>query len=108
MFLPPVLEKLSRTNHQSWKAQVQAALHGAQLAAWPEATAQPPVCFLPKKKPDDDKEEPVANPEYGPWVAKDQIVLSYLLTNLSKEILGHINTEVTAKGAWAKIESLFV
>jgi hypothetical protein len=106
-FLLPVSEKLSRTNHQSWKAQVQAALRGAQLTDWLEATAQPPVRFLPKKKPDDDKEEPVVNPEYGSWVAKDQIVLSYLLTNLSKEILGHVNTEVTAKGAWAKIEGLF-
>jgi histone deacetylase 1/2 len=34
-------------------------------------------------------------------------VLSYLLTNLSKEILGHVNTETTAKGAWAVIEALF-
>ena len=35
------------------------------------------------------------------------MVLSYLLINLSKEILGHVNTEVTAKGAWAKIEGMF-
>jgi hypothetical protein len=35
------------------------------------------------------------------------MVLSYLLTNLSKEILGHVSTEDTAKGAWAAIEALF-
>jgi len=40
-------------------------------------------------------------------MAKDQQVLSYLRTSLSKEILGHVNIEVTAAGAWAAIEGLF-
>jgi hypothetical protein len=81
-FLPPVLEKLSRSNHQSWKAQVLVAVRGAQLANWLDANAAPPEKFLPKKKPDDGDEVPVVNPDHGTWVAKDQIVLSYLLTNL--------------------------
>ena len=106
-FLPPVSEKLNRTNHQSWKAQVLAALRGAQLADWLETNTEPPARYLPKKKPGDEDEVPVANPEFGAWVAKEQIVLSYLLTNLSKEILGHVNTETTAKGTWAAIEALF-
>jgi hypothetical protein len=104
----PVMEKLNRTNHQSWKAQVLLALRGAQLADWLEADTAPPAMFLPKKKPDDDSEPPVSNPAYATWIAKDQMVLSYLHTNLSKEILGHVNTEVTARGAWAAIEALFM
>jgi hypothetical protein len=103
----PVTEKLSHANHQSWKAQVLSALRGAQLADWLEADAQPPAKHLPKKKPDDDAEVPMANPDYAIWVAKDQTVLSYLLTNLSKEILSHVNTEITARGAWAAIEAMF-
>jgi hypothetical protein len=103
----PVTEKLNRANHQSWKAQVLSALRGAQLVDWLEANAEPPAKLLPKKNPDDDKELPVENPEYAVWIAKDQTVLSYLLTNLSKEIFGHVNTEVTARGAWAAIEALF-
>jgi hypothetical protein len=106
-FLPPVSEKLNRTNHQSWKAQILSALRGAQLADWLEANVEPPAKFLPKKKPDDTDEAPVANPDYATWVAKEQTVLSYILTNLSKEILGHVNTEVTARGAWRTIEALF-
>jgi uncharacterized membrane protein YgcG len=62
---------------------------------------------LPKKKPDDQDEAPVVNPDHGAWVAKEETVLSYLLTNLSKEILGHVNTETMANGAWAAIEALF-
>jgi hypothetical protein len=72
MFLPPVSEKLSRTNHQSWKAQVLAALRGAQLADWLDANAEPPAQFLPKKKPDDQDEGPVVNPDHSAWVAKEQ------------------------------------
>jgi hypothetical protein len=103
----PVTEKLNRTNHESWKAQVVSALWGAQLADWLEDGAAPPEKFLPKRKPDDADEATVMNPAYTTWVAKDQTGLSYLLTNLSKEILGHVNTEVTAKGAWAAIEALY-
>jgi hypothetical protein len=105
-FLPPVTEKFNRANHQSWKAQVLSALRGAQVADWLEANAEPPAKFLPVEA-GKDNDPPKANPEYAPWVAKDQMVLSYLLTNLSKEILGHVNTEVTAKGAWAAIEAMF-
>ena len=50
---------------------------------------------------------PRRTPSTRPWVAKDQTVLSYVLTNLSKQTLAHVNTKVTAKGAWA-IEALFV
>lgn len=105
-FLPPVTEKLTRANHQSWKAQIVSALRGAQLADWLESTAVAPAKYLPVEA-GKEKESPVVNPEHAPWVAKDQMVLSYLLTNLSKEILGHVNTEVTAKGAWAVIEGMF-
>jgi hypothetical protein len=91
-FLPPVTEKLHRANHQSWKAQMLSALRGAQLADWLEINAEPPAKFLPVEA-GKDADLPKPNPEYGTWAAKDQMVLSYILTNLSKEVLGHINTE---------------
>jgi hypothetical protein len=82
----PVSEKLTRNNYILWKAQVHSALKGAQLANFIEPTAKPPNVFLAPKK--DDKKEPATpNPEYAMWVAKDQTVLNYLLSNLSKEIL---------------------
>jgi len=74
-------------------------LRGAQLADWLEANAEPLAKNLPNKKEDDSDEVPMVNPEYATWIARDQTVLSYLLTNISKESLDHGNTEVTAKGA---------
>jgi hypothetical protein len=50
----------------------------------------------------------MSNPKYGPWIAKDQQVLSFLLTSLSKQILGQIPTTVKlAKEAWGAIEGMF-
>ena len=103
----PVTEKLTRSNYQSWLAQVSSAIKGAQAASFIRPSAIPPSKFLVTKG-DGDAKDPVPNPDYDVWVAKDQQVLSYLLTSFSKEILGHVNTEVTVAGAWAAIEGLFV
>jgi hypothetical protein len=41
------------------------------------------------------------------WVAKDQTILNYLLSNLLKEILAQVSTEVTAAGASVVITGMF-
>lgn len=112
VFLLLVSEKLTRSNYLLWKAQVTSALRGAQLAAFIEPTAKPPEEFLPpkddSKKPDDgDKEPPVVNLEYATWIAKDQTVLSYILSNLGREILAQVSTKVTAASTWAAITEMF-
>ena len=83
----PVTEKLTRSNHAMWQAQVLSALRGAQAEHFIDPTARPPEKYLaPKGDKKTDDEPPVVNPEYEKWVAKDQQVLSYLLTSLSREI----------------------
>jgi hypothetical protein len=67
---------------------------------------KPPDAFLAPKK-DDKKEPAIPNPDYVTWVAKDQTVLNYLLSNLLKEILVQVATEVMAAGAWAAITRMF-
>lgn len=48
------------------------------------------------------------NLEYAKWHAKDQTVLNFLLTSLSKEIFSQITTSAdTAAKAWAAIQALF-
>jgi hypothetical protein len=53
---------------------------------------------VPPKGDGDSKEPPVVNPDYETWVAKDGQVLNYLLSSLSKEILGQVNSEDTYQG----------
>jgi hypothetical protein len=104
--LIPVSDKLTRANYRSWKAQVIAAIKGAQAASLIHPSATTPAPTITTKN-SEGKEETTANPDYDVWTAKEQQVLSYLLSSLSKEILGHVNTETTAAGAWAVIEGLF-
>ena len=79
-----VTEKLTRSNHAMWQAQVLSALRGAQAEHFIDPTTRPPEKYLaPKGDKKTDDEPPVVNPEYEKWVAKDQQVLSYLLTSLS-------------------------
>lgn len=89
----PVTEKLTRNNHAMWEAQVLSALRGAQVVHFLDPSTQPPEKFIATK--DEKKSDaaaktgdkpPVLNPEFEQWVAKDQQVLSYLLTSLSREI----------------------
>ena len=104
----PTNEKLTRANFPSWKAQVLSALRGYQLAGYIHPEAQSPSPFLaPEKGKEDSKEPPKPNPEYDAWVAKDQMVLNYLLSNMSKEILGQVNQEITVSGAWRALEKMF-
>ena len=39
---------------------------------------------------DDKSVDPLSNPEYKEWVAKDQTVLSYLFRSLSKEVFAQV------------------
>ena len=97
----PTNEKLTRANYPSWKAQVVSALKGTRLLGFIDPAAAPPATHLPPKEGAEDKTH------YETWVAKDGQVLNYLQSNMSKEILGVINSETTAAKAWAAIEGLF-
>lgn len=87
IFLLPPSERLTRSNHLLWKAQVLFALKGAQLAGFIKPDANLPSTHLPPKPDAKDDDPLVANPEFAIWEANDQTVLSYLLSNLGRDIL---------------------
>ena len=105
----PTNEKLTKANFASWRAQVVSALNGYQLGKYILPGAEPPSKFLETKPGTqiDSKEPPAINPEYEIWIAKDQQVLNYLLSNMSKEILGQVNHEVTASAAGQPLKGCF-
>jgi hypothetical protein len=95
----PITEKLTRNNYPMWKAQVMSALRGAEVVHFIDPVVQPPTCHLPPKEDKKVDEAPVENPELSKWVAKDQQVLSYLLTSLSCEIGSQVSSATTAAAA---------
>jgi hypothetical protein len=86
----PISEKLTCRNHLLWRAQVLSSIRGAELYDFLSPTVEPPPKYLEKKEGEDRDAASILNKEYGAWVAKDQQVLSYLLSSLSREILQQV------------------
>jgi hypothetical protein len=103
--LMPVSEKLARGNHTVWKAQVVAALRGAQLYDFLEGTSIKSVEQIKAKV--GSAEEDVPNPAFVVWKAQEQQVLSYLLSSVSRDILVQIAALSTAAAVWKHLETLF-
>jgi hypothetical protein len=49
----------------------------------------------------------VENPSYVTWIAKDQLVLCFLLNFLSPEILSHVLDMDTTASTWTAVNSMF-
>ncbi|CAO2206282.1 unnamed protein product [Urochloa humidicola] len=101
----PVTEKLTRNNHPLWKAQVQSALKGTQVAHFLSSTDVIPPATIAKTA--DKPEEQVPNPDHEAWVAKDQQILNYLLSSLSRDILIQVASLLTSAAVWSAIEGMF-
>jgi hypothetical protein len=100
----PVTEKLAKNNHPLWKAQVLSALRGAHVADHVNGTVQAPEKEIPKSVTQADL---VPNSEYEKWEVRDQQVLNYLLSSLSRDILLQVVPVDTARDAWVTIENVF-
>jgi hypothetical protein len=103
--LMPVSEKLARGNHIVWKAQVVAALRGAQLYGFLDGTSIKSAEQIKAKV--GSTEEDVPNPAFVVWKAQEQQFLSYLLSSVSRDILVQIAALPTAAAVWKHLETLF-
>lgn len=100
-----VTEKLTRSNHLLWKAQVLPTIRGAQMMGYLDGSTAAPAKVLEMEK--DGKKATLPNPAYAAWVTADQQVLSYLLSSLSREILAQVADLVTASEVWAALGGMF-
>lgn len=100
----PVTKKLSKNNFPLWKMQVLSALCGCQL----EHFIQPETAAPPKQIPKSAEKptELIDNPEYKEWVAKDQQIVNYILTSISKEIQVQVSNCTTSAEMWKVIKDM--
>jgi hypothetical protein len=83
-----ISEKLTRNNHHLFKG----FLDGSEKA---------PEKNLEIEK--DSKKLTILNPDYAVWYVRDQHVLTYLFTSLSREVLADVASNATATTMWAAI-----
>jgi hypothetical protein len=101
----PVSEKLTRDNHRLWCAQVVPAIRAAQLKGFLDGSEKAPEKNMEIEK--DSKKLAVPNPDYAVWHVRDQHVLTYLVTSLSREVLAGVASNTTAATMWAAISQSF-
>ncbi|KAK1642839.1 hypothetical protein QYE76_060644 [Lolium multiflorum] len=85
----PPRTQLTRDNYPIWRSQVLPAIRGAQqlgLITGADCAPPPEVVDVPADKTSDTPATMKANPLYADWIARDQLVLSYLLQSLSLEM----------------------
>lgn len=99
-----ISEKLSKTNHSVWKAQILAAVRGSRLQDHLQAGSAPSVTVEGKVG---DKPAQVPNPAYEEWYVKDQQVLSFILGSLGRDVQSQVVMKQTAAAAWSTIEAMF-
>jgi hypothetical protein len=98
--------QLTKENYLLWRAQVMQAIRPAELEGFLNGDEKSPAKTLITK---DDKGNNVHqhNPAYSQWVARDQAVLGYLLSSLTRETLVAIATCTCAADAWSELSKLY-
>ena len=102
--LPSISIKLDRSNYMFWKSQIL-----------PTARTHDMEMFLLGTKPKLDEfivdsansNVLLTNPDYRSWIRLDQFVMSWLLSSISDQMLGHVVHYQSAAEVWIVLEQLF-
>jgi hypothetical protein len=89
-----VSEKLGKVNHALWKAEVHLAIRGARLQGHITGDTKAPEEKLVTTV--EGKEQKRPNLAFEEWEGKDQQVLRFLLSSLTKEVKIQVSTYETA------------
>ncbi|XP_021305719.1 uncharacterized protein LOC110431234 [Sorghum bicolor] len=100
-----VSEKLGKVNHALWKAEVRSAIRGARLQGHITGDTKAPEEELVATV--EGKVEKRPNPAFEEWEAKDQQVLRFLLSSLTKEVKIQVSTCEIAVAVWNAIEQMY-
>jgi hypothetical protein len=104
-FSIPITGKLIRTNYMLWRAQIMLSIRAAQLeGVLTGADPEPPTTIT--NKPGDTLST-VPNPEYARWIARDQAVLGYLLSSLTREVLTNVATLSSSAEVWSTLVATY-
>jgi hypothetical protein len=97
-----ISEKLTEKNYHMWRQQVEPYINAHYLDDFLVSPAIPPR-FLTA----DDHLTGNLNPAYRKWRQKDQMLMSWLQTTLSSEILARVLGSNHTYELWSKIQSYF-
>ena len=103
--LAPINIKLERSNYVFWKCQILPAARAHDLEAYLLGTKlKPNEVIINSGNPS----ATIVNPDYISWMRLDQFVMSWLLSSISEQMLGHVvQCKSAAEKIWIVLEQLF-
>ena len=104
--LPLVSIKLDRTNYLFWKSHMLPTLRAHNLEFFLLSTKLKPEEYITDSA-DADQSSPRINPAYFSWIRIDQFVLSWLLSSISEQMLGHVLHCKSSLEVWIVLEQTF-
>ena len=101
--LPSVSAHLDRSNY-IWKSQILPTARAYGLDDFLFGTRSPPKQFINSSSV---PEQLTVNPEFLQWTRLDQFLLSWLLSSISENMLGHVLHCTTSSEVWKTLDLLF-
>ncbi|KAL5832236.1 hypothetical protein ACOSQ4_017590 [Xanthoceras sorbifolium] len=83
--------KLDNSNYIYWKAQILFAIRALELEDLISVSKLPSSKFLFSESPSESVVEPSINEAYLAWIRSDQLLLYWLLSIVSKSIMGQVH-----------------
>ncbi|KAJ0100797.1 hypothetical protein Patl1_04832 [Pistacia atlantica] len=96
--------KLTKDNYLLWQAQLIPYLRGQNLFGYLDGSIPCPPITIPSST---NTSIHIPNPEYMHWSQQDQIILSAILSSLTKSLLTQIIGLTTSRDFWLALEKTF-
>jgi hypothetical protein len=98
----PISEELTKSNYPMWHAQVLLrAVQLNDLLTSEEKQSDKEITI-------DEKSVKQRNPAYTAWMVRDQVVLGYLYSLLTRETLMHVLRCTSSAQAWRMLTDLYM
>ena len=102
--LAPLSIRLDRLNHAFWRSQILPTVRAHDLEGFLLGTRLKPTEFLSYSTTCHD---PIRNPDYLTWMRLDQFLMSWLLSSINEQMLGHVFQCNTSTEIWKVLDQLF-
>jgi hypothetical protein len=99
-----VTEKLSKTNYLLWRAQVMLAIRAAHLD---DLLGVEKMSAKTTTTKDGDSVVEKNNPDYLNWVTRDQALLEYMFSSLTREVVQGVTTLTMSAVVWSVLHEMY-
>jgi len=99
--------KLSKGNFMVWRTQILAYIKGQDAYSFLDGSSQPPTQHIPNSSTVAGAPATIINPDFLACCQRDQMILSGLISTLTKPYVVHAVGYATASTLWTTLISMF-